>query len=69
MIDGKASYAVRSQLRNLDSLRLINKVGAIDALQYEKPLARRTLTSGFFILPADRGASPKAICPTIDPPA
>ena len=67
MIDGKASYAVRSQLRDLDSSRLINKAGAID--KYEKPLARRTLTSGFFILPADRGASPKAICPTIDPPA
>ncbi len=31
MIDGKASYAVLSQLRNLDSLRLINKVGTIDA--------------------------------------
>ena len=32
MIDGKASRAVRSQLRNLDSLRLIDKVGTIDAL-------------------------------------
>ncbi len=31
MIDGKASYAVLSQLRNLDSLRLINKVGTIDS--------------------------------------
>ena len=30
MIDGKASYAVRSQLRNLDSSRLINKAGTID---------------------------------------
>ena len=30
MIDGKASYAVRSQLRTLDSSRLINKVGTID---------------------------------------
>ena len=31
MTDGKASYAVLSQLRNLDSLRLVNKVGTIDA--------------------------------------
>ena len=71
MIDGKASYAVHSQLRNLDSSRLINKAGAIDTalIQYEKPLARRTLASGFFIPPADRGGSPKAICPTFDPPA
>ena len=30
MIDGKASYGVLSQLRNLDSLRLINKVCTID---------------------------------------
>jgi len=31
MIDSKAFYAVRSQLHNLDSSRLINKVGTIDA--------------------------------------
>ncbi len=31
MTDGKASFAVLSQLRNLDSLRLINKVAVIDA--------------------------------------
>ena len=31
MVDGKASYGVLSQLRNLDSLRLINKVCTIDA--------------------------------------
>jgi len=66
MIDGKASSTVRSLLRNLDSPRLINKAGTID--KYEKPLARRTLTSGFSIPPADRGVSPKVICPTIDPP-
>ena len=29
-IDGKASFAVLSQLRNVDSLRLINKVGVLD---------------------------------------
>jgi len=31
------------------------------SLKYEKPLARQTLSSGFFILPAKSGASPKAI--------
>jgi len=30
MIDGKASYAVLSQPRNLDSSRLIHKAGTID---------------------------------------
>ena len=31
MVDGRPYYGVLSQLRNLDSLRLINKVGTIDA--------------------------------------
>ena len=29
-VDGKLSFAVLSQLRNIDSLRLINKIGAFD---------------------------------------
>ena len=43
MIDGKASYAVRSQLRNLDSSRLINKVGTIDTalMPYIRKAARK----------------------------
>ena len=64
MIDDRASFGVLSQLRNLDSLRLINKVGTIDLPSYptyEKPLAKETLAGGFFILPAKSGASPKAI--------
>ena len=46
MIDGKASRAVRSQLRNLDSsrlLKLLNKVGAIDTalMPYIRKAARK----------------------------
>lgn len=36
MIAGKASLAVLSQLRNLDSLRLINKIAVLDAKAMQK---------------------------------
>ena len=43
MIDGKASYAVLSHLRNLDSSRLIHKAGAIDTalMPYIRKAARK----------------------------
>ncbi len=70
MIDGKASYAVRSQLRTLASSRRINKAGTIDAalMPYIRKAARKAnLDKRLFHSP--RGASPKVIWPTIDPPA
>jgi len=70
MIDGKASYAVRSQLCNLDSSPLINKVDTIDTAlmpHIRKAARKANLDWRLFHSPADRGASPKAICPTMDP--
>ena len=70
MIDGKASYAVRSQLCNLDSSPLINKVCTIDtALMPHIRKAARKANRDKRLFHSPRGASPKVIWPTIDPPA
>jgi len=40
-VDGRPSFAVLSQLRNIDSARLINKVGAFDEGALSEPEQER----------------------------